>query len=474
MQTLVLKGIGCFIALLTLCPAGRGAAAQPTFKLWVEAESYAEQKGASAHHYDMANASGGKIVNSNWGADTDHYLRYEIEIPKGVPQLYVTLKYARKSAGNADVEVAVDDKQKVRLALSSTGGWGFDNGSWAFARAVLPNVAVGEHTLWIRSRVRRGNVNTDGFFVSDKPLPSIDLPRERPQTALASAEDRARLLGPHLDKIRRVVFTKHFDMDGSHYAYTDAVSDEDTLNPNGRVKEFNYRGGSSLCLLEIGDDFTVKETLLLHEKDGVFRDPDVSYDGKRILFSPAHFRQGHLLITRESIFPTATSCSVPRGASKRRLLARERVQHVLDEQRRKYMRRVGVRPGAYQLSPGSPGSGLVTYTRWEYNDRGQIYPQPLFRMYPNGAQQTEYYGNNSYFPTTILHARGIPGTGKVWPSFPGTTPPAREAGHHRPFQGTAGNQRRDPCRSGQETSRHHKDRQVRAGRGPMAISLSAG
>ncbi|MHC4155682.1 MAG: hypothetical protein ACYST6_12275, partial [Planctomycetota bacterium] len=35
---------------------------------------------------------------------------------------------------------------------------------------------------------------------------------------------RDRLLAPYRDRIERIVFTKHFDMGGSHYAYTDAVS----------------------------------------------------------------------------------------------------------------------------------------------------------------------------------------------------------------------------------------------------------
>jgi len=55
----------------------------------------------------------------------------------------------------------------------------------------------------------------------------------------------------------------------------------------------------------------------------------------------------------------------------------------------------------------------VTYTRWDYNDRGQLYPQPLFQMNADGTGQTEFYGNNSWFPTTIAHARGIPNSAKV-------------------------------------------------------------
>ena len=97
--------------------------------------------------------------------------------------------------------------------------------------------------------------------------------------------DRKRLLGPFREKLRRVVFTKHFDMGGSHYAYTDAVSDEDVLNPGGARKEFNFKPGSSLCMLALDEGLNVWETTLLHDANGVIRDPDVSYDGTRILFA---------------------------------------------------------------------------------------------------------------------------------------------------------------------------------------------
>ncbi len=63
--------------------------------------------------------------------------------------------------------------------------------------------------------------------------------------------------------------------------------------------------------------------------------------------------------------------------------------------------------------------GRVVYTRWDYSDRGQIYPQGLFQMNPDGTGQAALYGNNSWFPTTILHARGIPGSQKIVCVFSG-------------------------------------------------------
>ncbi|MBP7639116.1 MAG: hypothetical protein KBA18_14670, partial [Kiritimatiellae bacterium] len=71
--------------------------------------------------------------------------------------------------------------------------------------------------------------------------------------------------------------------------------------------------------------------------------------------------------------------------------------------------------------PAVTPDGRVLYTRWEYNDRSQMYPQPLFQMLPDGTAQGAVYGENSWFPTTIIHARGIPGSGKIF---------AIATGHH--------------------------------------------
>ena len=252
----------------------------------------------------------------------------------------------------------------------------------------------------------------------------------------ADDAQRRSLLAPQGDRLKRIVFTKHLDMGGSHYAYTDAVSDEDALNPNGVVKEFNFTPGSSLCLLEESADYEFKETTLILDKDGVIRDPDVSYDGKRILFAWKKSARGDDYHLYEMDFETRAVRQLTSGQgvadyegvylpdgnimfSSTRCYQNVDCWHVsvgnmfLMDKDGKYMHRIGFDQVNTNYPQIHPESGLVTYTRWEYNDRGQIYPQPLFQMNPNGTHQTEYYGNNSYFPTSILHARGIPGTGKV-------------------------------------------------------------
>jgi len=78
----------------------------------------------------------------------------------------------------------------------------------------------------------------------------------------------------------------------------------------------------------------------------------------------------------------------------------------------KYLRRLGF-DQVHTVHPSVLNNGAVVYTRWDYNDRGQVFPQALFQMNPDGTRQTEYYGNNSFFPTVTDHARAIPGSDKL-------------------------------------------------------------
>jgi hypothetical protein len=319
--------------------------------------------------------------------------------------------------------------------------------------------------------------------------PSAELEERLLTTVLAEIGDRARDLRDQVDGLRRkrppagdarwiqlyeqacaarrkhrlklahqeaprVVFTKHYNLGGSHYAYTEGLSDAQN--------ERHFVPGSALCLLEFIDGQPQVRTLI-HDADGVIRDPDVSWDGDRILFAwkksdreddyhlyeyqmaSGEIRQltsglgfadyeGAYLANGDIIF-NSTRCVQtvdcwwtevsnlytcgPSGEHLRRL--------TFDQVHDNY--------------PTVLPDGRVIYTRWEYNDRGQIYVQGLFQMNPDGTGQTEFYGNNSWFPTALLHARGIPGSEKVLAIF---------SGHHTSQAGKLG--WIDPSRGRQENS----------------------
>ena len=54
-------------------------------------------------------------------------------------------------------------------------------------------------------------------------------------------------------------------------------------------------------------------------------------------------------------------------------------------------------------------NGRVLYIRWEYTDMPHSNTRLLFHMNPDGTEQMEYYGSNSYWPNSIFYARPIPG-----------------------------------------------------------------
>ena len=53
-------------------------------------------------------------------------------------------------------------------------------------------------------------------------------------------------------------------------------------------------------------------------------------------------------------------------------------------------------------------NGRILYTRWEYTDTPHSNTRLLFHMNPDGTEQMEYYGSNSYWPNSIFYARPIP------------------------------------------------------------------
>ena len=237
---------------------------------------------------------------------------------------------------------------------------------------------------------------------------------------------RARRLGALAAVAPRIVFVRHYTLGGSHYAYTEGQSDAQA--------ERHFRPGAALCLLE-WDGRDYRTETLLEDPGGVLRDPDVSYDGRRVLFAwkrsdreddyhlyemdmrtrevrrltdglgaadyeGAYLPDGDILFNSTRCVQTVDCwwtevSNLYRCDGEGRCLRRLAFDQVHDN------------------FPTVTGDGRVLYTRWEYSDRGQIYPQALFQMNPDGTGQAEFYGNNSWFPTAILHARAVPGSQEV-------------------------------------------------------------
>jgi len=256
----------------------------------------------------------------------------------------------------------------------------------------------------------------------------------------ACQERRVERLKPLLAKTKQIIFAKHHNMGPGFFAYTEYTQ-----------WKGNMHGG--LCRLDLDNEAVadgkyaeVVELIKTDAPGSTIRDPALSFDAERLLFA---WRKGgkHTfynihemeLATGETRLITGSDtygasyepCYLPDGNilfNSSRMVQRVDCSnpdvsnfHICDKDG-KYARRVGF-DQVHTLAPVVLEDGRVVYMRWDYNDRGQIYTQALFQMNPDGTAQTEYYGNNTFEPTTFFHPGGIPGTSKIMCVI---------GGHHNP------------------------------------------
>ena len=238
---------------------------------------------------------------------------------------------------------------------------------------------------------------------------------------------RAERLRPVLAMSSRWVYCRHYVVSGGRSTFLHLSELSDAFEQRG------YRAiGSSICLADHSPDGLWKETTLIETKAGCFRDVDVSIDGTRILYSYKASDRGddfHLyemdLATRkvrQLTFGIGVSdiegCYLPDG---RILFNSTRCGQIVDCWWNEVLNLYRCDADGRNITritydqvndyfPTLQDDGRVFYMRWEYNDRGQIYTQPVFSMNPDGTYQRAHYGGNSYFPNCILGARRVPGS----------------------------------------------------------------
>lgn len=254
----------------------------------------------------------------------------------------------------------------------------------------------------------------------------------------ACAERRRTRLAFLLGKSRQILYTRHTVIGGgTMHGATENLTDTqyDEWNPD-------FRPGGELCLMTLHDDGTVTNEVLYEVKDGFLRDPALSYDGKTIAFSMRKNLKDdnfHLYrmdaasrqVTQITFDPVVNGETLPVGDTEpcflpdgNLMFQSTRCVQVIpcwknmtsnlytcapDGSR---MYRVGF-DQANTFYPQVQDDGRVIFTRWEYNDKNSSFQTGLFSMNPDGTSQQEYYGNTSYYPVSLLTARGIPGSHKA-------------------------------------------------------------
>lgn len=288
------------------------------------------------------------------------------------------------------------------------------------------------------------------------PLLVVGLPEATAENLLAEKPDsrltepqrgdllRAMLNGPLAD-VDEIVYAERvcgFDHWYANFGFYSATVSEypPQRGIEGEAPRPLFGDGGRLCRLNLR---TGKRTVLLEDATGGVRDPQVHYDGRRILFS---YRRGgqpfynlyeinadgtDLRQVTDGPFDDIEPTYLPDGGI------------VFCSSRSKRFVNCYRTPVATLYRCNADGSGLrmlstniehdntpwplpdgrLLYMRWEYVDRSQFDFHHLWTANPDGTGQMVYFGNQ-HAGYAMLDAKPIPGTDQVVASF--------SPGHGRP------------------------------------------
>ena len=257
---------------------------------------------------------------------------------------------------------------------------------------------------------------------------------------------RREFLAAFRKEFSQFVYVKHIVIGNSILHPTDDLTDA-PYQEWQRIPDYTF-GGSQLVLATIGADGAVSQEVLIEKPHGYIRDPNLHFDGKTLVFSMREnltTSNYHLFtldletralkqltfdgLVRATDVPGQTAdfhmpasdiepCWLPDGSI---VFQSTRSSHSADcwplpasnlyrcDADGSHIRCLGF-DQVNTLFPQLMDDGRVSYTRWEYNDRSASGLQQLFAMNPDGTKQTGLFANNSDFPMSLIHARGIPGT----------------------------------------------------------------
>ncbi|MBX7257791.1 MAG: hypothetical protein K1Y02_15625, partial [Candidatus Hydrogenedentes bacterium] len=205
----------------------------------------------------------------------------------------------------------------------------------------------------------------------------------------------------------------------------------ETMFQTGEINTGSFVGGGALKVLEVQ---TGEVRTLVDVPAGIVRDPEVDFDGSKIVFSMRRDIQDDYHIyevdadgsnLRQLTFAPGVSdidpLYLPDGSiafsSTREPKYCMCNRHIMANLYR--MERDGaniVQIGKSTLFEGHGAlmpDGRILYNRWEYVDRNFGDAQGLWTVNPDGTNHALYWGNNTESPGAVLNARAIPGSERV-------------------------------------------------------------
>ena len=204
-----------------------------------------------------------------------------------------------------------------------------------------------------------------------------------------------------------------------------------TMFQKGEINESSFFPGGAMRIYDV-DSGNI--TTLIELKDGVVRDPELSFDGKKIIFSMRKNKDDFYHIYEMNVdgsgmkqltFAEGISdidpLYLPDGgivfSSTRQPKYCMCNRHIMCNLYRMEADGANITQiGVSTLFEGHSSllsDGRILYDRWEYVDRNFGDAQGLWTVNPDGTKHSIYYGNNTQSPGGVIDARQIPGTDQV-------------------------------------------------------------
>ena len=244
-------------------------------------------------------------------------------------------------------------------------------------------------------------------------------------TAEIEALRRQVLLANHLVSGQPILFVVRRQYRSDHHNTA-------TMFQTGEINTQSFEGGGALKTIDFAHGGRV--TTLVDLPEGVVRDPEVHFDGQKVLFSMRksvedeyhlyeinadgkELRQltfgagisdiDPIYLPDDSIVFSSTR--EPKYCMCNRHVMANLFRMDADGANIHQISKNTLHDGHSSLTP----DGRILYDRWEYVDREQLSAQGLWTVNPDGTGLNVYYGNNTYSPGAVLDARVIPGTQQV-------------------------------------------------------------
>ncbi|MCX7007600.1 MAG: hypothetical protein NTY53_10200 [Kiritimatiellaeota bacterium] len=212
-------------------------------------------------------------------------------------------------------------------------------------------------------------------------------------------------------------------------AYRSDHHNTETMFQTGEINTGSYRPGGPLKLLDLHTG--TARVLVDPGAEGLARDPDVFFDGQRVVFSMRKNSADNY-----HLYEVAATSGAPRQLTSAPgvfdidpfYLADGRIAFTSSREPKYCGCNVHIMGNLFRMESDGANivqlgrnnlfeghgslldDGRIIYDRWEYVDRNFGDAQGLWTANPDGTAHATWYGNNTPSPGGVIEARQIPGT----------------------------------------------------------------